>query len=194
MIRAAGWFNLQTHGAIGPSGKSSRKPTPDISQSAPILEIVDRPVKYLPRMTVETRCCLCAAALAMKAADWQGGEIGLLCAAADGLLKANAEYFKDYVATGRSLGRGNLFIYTLATSTLGEVAIALSLTGPSMFIQHDAEPVAAMLRDAEQMIADGEAKGLLAFWSDADSALCYAVAPGDGGLKLDEIERIIRQP
>jgi hypothetical protein len=194
MIRAAGWFNLQTHGAVGPSGKSWHKASPDVSQSAPILEIVERPVKYLPRMTVETRCCLCAAALAMKAADWQGGEIGLLSAGADGLLKANEEYFRDYVATGRSLGRGNLFIYTLTTSILGEVAIALSLTGPSMFVQHDSDPAAAMLRDAGQMIADGEAKRFLAFWSDAESAICYAVATGEGGLELDQIERIIRHP
>ena len=194
MIRAAAFFNLHSHGAIAPSGKSWQKPTPDLSQSAPILEIVDRPVKYLPRMTIETRCCLCAAALAMKAADWQGGEIGLLSSGAEGLLKANEEYFRDYVATGRSLGRGNLFIYTLATSTLGEVAIALSLTGPSLFLRHDADPASAMLRDAQEMISDGEARGFLALSSTADSALCYAIAPGEGGLNLTEIDRILRHP
>ena len=79
---------------------------------------------------------------------------------------------------GRTLGRGNLFIYTLATSALGEVAIGLSLTGPSMFIQDDARPVTAMLRHGEQMVADGEAGGMLALWSDSSAAVCLAIAAG----------------
>lgn len=194
MIRAAAWFNLAAHGVIAPSGKSWQRGSPSLAESAAILALVDRPVKYLSRMTPESRCCLCATSLAMKAADWQGGEIGIVSAGGDGLLKANEEYFRDYVATGRTLGRGNLFIYTLATSPAGEVAIALSLTGPTMFIQHDSDPTAEMLRDAQQMLADGEAKGILALWSDAGSAICYAVAPGAGGLDLDQIQAIVRQP
>jgi 3-oxoacyl-(acyl-carrier-protein) synthase len=192
MIRAAGWFNLENYGIVGPSGKSWRKTSPDVEQSSDILALVERPVKYLSRMTVETRCCLCAAALAMKAADWNGGEIGLISSSAEGVVKANEEYFRDYVATGRTLGRGNLFIYTLATSALGEVAIALSLTGPAMFVQHDVDPLAASIADAEQIVADGEAKGMLVIWSDANSAICYAIASGAGGIELGDIQSAIR--
>jgi hypothetical protein len=118
------------------------------------------------------------------ALDQPRQEIGLLAARSEGLLRANEEYFRDYVAMGRTLGRGNLFIYTLATSALGEVAIALSLTGPSMFIQADARPLAALVRHGEQLIADGEAGGMLALWSDSSAAVCLAIAAGAGGETL----------
>ncbi len=224
MIGAAAWFCADHCGVVAPRGLSWQKPAP--SATAEVLALIDKPVKYLARMTSESRFCLCAASLALKAVDrrdqppplpvlrerdgvrviWpaEAGsqtkqsphpnplpeyqergqenralrEIGLLAAGSEGLLQANEQYFRDYVATGRTLGRGNLFIYTLATSALGEVAIVLSLTGPSMFIQDDARPLSALVRHGEQMIADGEAGGMLALWSDASAAVCFAIAPG----------------
>jgi hypothetical protein len=230
VIRAAAWFCTEHCGVVAPRGLSWQKPAP--SATADLLALIDRPVKYLTRMTSESRCCLCAASLTLKAADWweqfpprpvlrerdgvrvftpvEGDsqtkqsphpnplpeyrargeeerappEIGLLCARSEGLLLANEEYFRDYVAMGRTLGRGNLFIYTLATSALGEVAIALALTGPSMFIQDDARPLAALVRHGEQMVADGEAGGMLVLWSDSSAAVCLAIAAGAGGEAL----------
>ncbi|MGD0767652.1 MAG: hypothetical protein ABSB42_05580 [Tepidisphaeraceae bacterium] len=224
MIRAAGWYCKEHCGVVAAKGLSWQKPAP--SAPADMLALVGRPIKYFARMTGEARCCLCAASLALKGADWWESfplapgfagvsrdersatnvgredrsilaqtpaepgangkrqppqEIGLLSAGSEGLLRANQEYFRDYVAMGRTLGRGNLFIYTLATSALGEVAIGLSLTGPSMFIQDDARPVTAMLRHGEQMVADGEAGGMLALWSHSSAAVCLAIAAGAGG-------------
>ncbi|MGD0138448.1 MAG: hypothetical protein ABSD28_06185 [Tepidisphaeraceae bacterium] len=185
MIRAAAWFCTEHCGVVAPRGLSWQKPAP--SATADVLALIGRPVKYFTRMTGESRCCLCAASLALKGADWWDRtppEIGLLAARSEGLLRANEEYFQDYVAMGRTLGRGNLFIYTLATSALGEAAIALSLTGPSMFIQDDARPLAALVWHGEQMVADGEAGGMLALWSDSSAAVCFAVAAGAGGETL----------
>jgi hypothetical protein len=187
MIYAAGWFAQQSYGAVGLSGKPWNKPSPDLSRTNEVLRVVERPVKYLSRMRMETRATLCAAALAMRAADWSGGEIGLISTHASGVVEANEDYFRDYVATGRTLGRGNLFIYTLPTSTLGEVAIALSLTGPSMFMKHDVDATAAMIRDAEQMIVDGEAKGMLGIIGNKYGATCLAIAAGTGGLNFSEL-------
>jgi hypothetical protein len=178
VIRAAAWFCTEHYGVVAARG-SWQKPAP--SATADVLVLIGRPVKYFSRMTSEARCCLCAASLALKGADWWDHappEIGLLTAGTDGLLRANEEYFRDYVAMGRTLGRGNLFIYTLATSALGEVAIGLSLTGPSMFIQDESRPLAALVRHGERMVADGEAGGMLALWSDPSSAVCFAIAAG----------------
>jgi hypothetical protein len=185
VIRAASWFCSEHCGVVAARGLSWQKPAP--SATADVLALVGRPVKYFSRMTSEARCCLCAASLALRGADWWDRaepEIGLLSAGSEGLLRANEEYFRDYVAMGRTLGRGNLFIYTLATSALGEVAIGLSLTGPSMFIQDDARPLGALVRHGEQMVADGEAGGMLALWSDSSSAVCLAIAAGAGGETL----------
>jgi hypothetical protein len=68
-----------------------------------------------------------------------------------------------------------LFIYTLPTSAPSEVAIALSLTGPCLFVEEDAHPLPALIRHAERMVADGEADRMLAIWSDARVAVCMAV-------------------
>ncbi len=183
MIRAASWFCADHCGVYAPAGGSLEQRSPAFSTTAEIPALVGRPVKYYARMTPETRCCLFAASLALKNARWDANtrEIGLLSAGSDGCLRANGEYFQDYVANGRTLGRGNLFIYTLPTSALGEVAIALSLTGPCMFIHEGDDPVVSLGRIGGQMISDGEAGGMLGLWSDSEAAVCLLIEPGAGG-------------
>ncbi len=177
MIQAVSWFCAEHCGLYLPGGKSWEKRSPVISGSAEIPEVIGRAVKYYARMTTETRYCLCAASVAMKEMGWDGGEreIGLLSAGSDGCAKANEEYFRDYVANGRTLGRGNLFIYTLPTSALGEVAIALSLRGPSACVYENGRPLGAMVRHAQEIIADREADKMLVLWSDPEAAVCLAV-------------------
>ena len=172
MICSAAWFCAEDCGVFVPHGISLWQPAPQDSQS-----LVGKPVKYYSRMTPEARFCLGAGSLALKGAAWDSAEmeIGSLATGAEGFVHANEEYFRDYVANGRTLGRGNLFIYTLPTSALGETAIALGLTGPCLFFQADSGPMEGMVESAQQLCADGEAGGILAFWSDRKTAICYAV-------------------
>jgi 3-oxoacyl-(acyl-carrier-protein) synthase len=192
MIRAAAWFCAEDCGVYSPRGESWEVHSPPFVASADVPALIGRPVKYYARMTVETRCGLCAASIALKSIGLESGgkEIGLLSAGSNGCLRANEEYFRDYVANGRTLGRGNLFIYTLQTSALGEVAIALSLAGPSMFVQHAVQPVAGMIQTAGQMVSDGEAEIMLGLWSDTDAAVCFVVdgASQSGGAFLQPAE------
>jgi hypothetical protein len=205
VIHSAAWVTPHEHGLLAAAGESfARRALPGDA----LVALVGRPVKYLSRMTAETKACLAAAAIAMRtlpihhplAADRAvatadhgvaiqtlpaqlpaGAEIGLLAAGENGCLDADRAYFRDYVESGRSMGRGNLFIYTLPTSTLGELAIALSLTGPSIYAHADRAPIASLVQQAQQMIADGEAGAMLAVWSDAQAAVCLAIArPGQG--------------
>lgn len=192
MIRAVAWFCADHHGVFVPGGRSWQKPSPKLSVTADVLALVGRPVNYYPRMTTEARFCLCAASMALGATPWRESgnpeigrpeigrpEIGLVCGGFDGCLAANQEYFRDYVASGRSVGRGNLFIYTLPTSVLGEVAIVLALTGPCLFIHDETRPLPALARHARQLVADGEADAMLALWSDSSAAVCIAVEGGE---------------
>ncbi len=139
-------------------------------------------------MTSECRACLCAAALMLNACDWSKDpppEIGLVGAGYEGCLTADENYFRDYVRSGRSMGRGNLFIYTLPSSTLGEVAIALALTGPGLHIHADRDPLGTLVREATEFVADGEAEAMLALWSDSTSAVCVAIDRGkESGMVL----------
>jgi hypothetical protein len=179
MIRAAAWFCAEHCGVYAPAGGSWQQRSPAFSGSAEIPALVGRPVKYYARMTAETRCSLFAASLALKISGWETSalEIGLLSAGSEGCVRANEQYFRDYVANGRTLGRGNLFIYTLPTSALGELAIALSLTGPCMFIQDGDDPAASLGRIGGQIISDGEAGGMLGLWSDSEAAVCLLIDP-----------------
>jgi hypothetical protein len=190
VIRAVAWFCAEHHGLFTPAGQSWQGPSPALSTSASAVELIGRPVNYFSRMTTEARFCLCAAGMALKAIRWQESresEIGIASAGSDGFLAANQEYFRDYVACGRTLGRGNLFIYTLPTSVLGEVAIVLSLTGPCLFIHDDTLPLPSLARHAQRIVADGEAAGMLALWSDPRAAVCMAVDAGPGEDNIFEL-------
>jgi len=178
MIRACAWCSPDSCGVITPKSRFSQFRSPGRVSSEELTELIGRPIKYASRMTFECRACLYAAGLALKTCDWLDGasrEIGLVGAGYDGCLLADDRYFHDYVTSGRSLGRGNLFIYTLPSSTLGEVAIALGLTGPGLHIHGERDPLGTLAQQAEQFIADGETDAMLALWSDAVSAVCLAI-------------------
>ena len=51
-----------------------------------------------------------------------------------GCHEQNIEYFNDYLEHGRHLGRGHLFVGTLATTPPCEAAISLKLTGPCIYM------------------------------------------------------------
>lgn len=172
------WFMPDHCGYIAADGRTFRQASPSITETEAMLAFVGRPVKYFPRMTTDARCALGAARLALEAARWAPSatcEIGLVAAGYEGCLQANQNYFRDYVTAGRSMGRGNLFIYTLPTSTLGEVAIALGLTGPSLHIHDDRSPLTGLFKHAQPLVTDGEAAGMLCLWSSPTAAVCFAI-------------------
>jgi len=150
-------------------------------------ELIGREMKYFSRMTEEARRCLAAASLAMRAAGMTG-TIGILGCGFDGWLAADLEYFRDYVTQGRSLGRANLFIYTLPSSALSEVAIALSLNGPTLHIHSGVHPVRALIDQAKMIVENREADGILCVWSDGKSAVCVAVGFGIAIKSLNDFD------
>ena len=92
--------------------------------------------------------------------------VGLLVWNRDGSVKVNRAYFSDYVSAGSVLGRGQLFAATLPTSVASEVAIALRLKGPLMYVANkDGSDVAAR-HVAEQCIGDGLADAMILLDTD----------------------------
>jgi hypothetical protein len=132
-------------------------------------------------MTSEARSCLAAASFALKAAGWSDEtlNIGIVGAGYDGCVNADLEYFRDYIAQGQSLGRANLFIYTLPTSAMSEVAIALTLTGPTLHVVNPDQLLGTLVRQAKTIVERREADGMLCVLSDGPSAICFALGPGD---------------
>jgi 3-oxoacyl-(acyl-carrier-protein) synthase len=140
--------------------------------------LIGRNLKYFPRMTTEIRQLLAAASLAIQAVGWSDPgdrHIGILGCGYGGVLRADVEYFRDYVAQGRTIGRGNLFIYTLPTSALSEVAIALGLTGPTLHLHEATDAPQALIKHATRLIEIGEADGMVCVWHEGATARCVAI-------------------
>lgn len=181
MIHALGWCDRGRWGCAGAHGTSRHGTTPDLSVSAEAQTLIGRPVEHYPRMPIQARLSLIAMGQAMQASRWEEAamqEIGMTTAGYDACLDADQRYFRDYVQTGRVIGRGNLFIHTLATSTVGEAAIVLRLTGPTLYVQGDLAPVTTLIEQSQRMAAEGQAQGVLALWSDIRAAVCFAVGAG----------------
>ncbi len=183
MIEAVAWF-CEAHCGVWMPGKGERRLqcAPKLTTAKEVTTLVGRPVKYFSRMTDDAQRCVCAAGLALQGAAWdaEGREIGVLAAGYEGFLEANREYFADYVAGGRKLGRASLFVYTLPTSAACAASMALRLTGPLMHVEEEAGALEALARHASAMLVDGEAEGMLALWSDRRAAVCLAIGAGEG--------------
>ena len=100
-------------------------------------------------------------------------DIGIMGTSEAGCLKANLDYFRDYVEAGRTWGRGNLFIYTLPTSRLAEAAIHFGFQGPLLYMRPAHCRFTVLLRNAEGMIAERDTPAMLAMQVDEAEAVCF---------------------
>ncbi len=91
---------------------------------------------------------------------------GLLAVNSYGALPVNLDYFQDYVENGRSLGRGNLFIYTLPTSALAETAIYWGYKGPLLYMSFRENSTDKTFAQVQSMIANKEAQTMMVFSGD----------------------------
>ena len=93
----------------------------------------------------------------------------------NGCLDANTKYFKDYVESGRKLARGNLFIYTLATTPISESAIIFGCKGPVLYVTFKERQTEMLLCEALSMVSAKEASDLLVVNSDHKNAICFLI-------------------
>ncbi len=89
------------------------------------------------------------------------GRIGIIAHDREGCAAANHAYFSDYAASGRRLGRGQLFTATLPTSVAAECAIALGLRGPLLAIAEPDGGEGAARRAAAGLLAEGLADAMI---------------------------------
>jgi 3-oxoacyl-(acyl-carrier-protein) synthase len=109
-------------------------------------------------------------------------DMGLVGTNSDGPLKSDIDYFSDYVESGRKLSRGNLFLYTLPSSPLGEAAIHFGLQGPVFYMSSGQASLPEVLRTASEMLMLGETQSVLAGMNTEDEA-AYMVLIKDPALQ-----------
>lgn len=138
------------------------------------------PVENFGRFDQVTKVTAIAVALALYDAKvvyakGQLQDVGILGTSISGATDANLAYFKDYIQAGRIMGRGNLFIYTLASSPLAEAAIHFGLAGPSLFLGYSQSAKQNILKHAELMLKAKEAKAMLAVEFSSKEATSYFI-------------------
>lgn len=137
--------------------------------------------KNLGRLDNASKMTCSAVALALKDAGIeysmnQKQDMGIIGTSRSGSLKSDSDYFKDYIKCGRTLARGNLFIYTLPSSPLGEAAIHFGLQGPLLYTASPAKSLQRALKIAGEMIISGEVSTMLGGVTEEDEAVYFVLA------------------
>ncbi|MDD2703422.1 MAG: hypothetical protein PHC33_05400 [Candidatus Omnitrophica bacterium] len=183
MLKRRGWIK---ENSCGCSGKGREWRYTDLRSLCVQLladSVLAHPIDNFGRFNRESRLIVLSSALALYDAGIVYGrdrkqDIGIVGTSTDGSLSSNLDYFRDYASCGRTLGRGNLFIYTLASSPLAESSIHFGLQGPLVFLRYADDPEERMLAEAEFMIRNGDASALLAIVFDSQKADCHYLSGG----------------
>lgn len=176
LISGIGWISSTEYGCIlrdiriGYNDKATLKKG-----------IFSDPYKNFGRIDNASRITCCAAALAIKDAGIEYSRdskqnIGIIGTNHQGSLETDLNYFKDYLDNNRASSRGNLFIYTLPTSPLGEAAIRFGLMGPLLYIAASDNSLLPVVSTAAEMISMGESPVMLAGMSGENEAVYFVLS------------------
>ncbi len=138
------------------------------------------PIENFGRFNHDSKLVILAMALALYDASItyakdKKQDISILGTNTCGALDANLSYFNDYVANGRTLGRGNLFIYTLPSSPLAEAAIHFGLTGELLYLGFVKNAGQESLKFAADMLKNQNHKAILLVNADSQKATCWVL-------------------
>jgi 3-oxoacyl-[acyl-carrier-protein] synthase II len=179
-VYGIGWMNDAEYGCVV---RNLRKPCED--KMLLKKEILPNAYKNFGRIDNVSKMTCYASALALKDAGIEHSQankqdIGIVGTSDQGSLETDMNYFRDYVDSSRTLARGNLFIYTLPTSSLGEAAIRFGLQGPVLYISASENSLLSVMDTAAEMILLGETPVMLAGMSMGNEAVYFILREDSG--------------
>jgi hypothetical protein len=180
VVAGIGWITPREYGCVR---KRIRRSYPDVRSLASELQrdsVFLYPVKRFGKYDAVSKmtCCVAALALHDAAVSYSQSEkqdMGILGTNTEGCLQANVDYFKDFVENGRSLGRANLFVYTLPSIPMAEAAIYFNCRGPLLYMAFPERQIPSLLGQCARMILQGESPTMLAVKASEEDALCFVV-------------------
>jgi hypothetical protein len=180
VVQGAGYVVNKKHGSVARGQCTDHDSARSLYTHLLEKQILSSPIKNFGRFDTAARIGCFTAALALDDAGISYSEnenldMGVLGTSVEGSLRPNIEYFKDYVDCGRTLARGNLFIYTLPSSPLAEASIYFGLQGPLLYMMFPGRAVENILRNAAGMITNSETSAMLAFYTDESEGICFAL-------------------
>jgi len=183
-VRGIGWLTQEGYGCIRCGLRQAFEPG-EGAHTLPKKDIFSHPFKNFGRLDTISKMTAYGVSLAFQDSGIEYSplrkqDIGIVGTNEEGSLNADTLYFRDYLAGGRTLSRGNLFIYTLPSSPFGEAAIHFGLLGPVAYVATENHALTAVLDMAEEMILANEAPAMLAGRADADEAIFFVLARDPG--------------
>jgi 3-oxoacyl-[acyl-carrier-protein] synthase II len=184
MVRGIGWLTPEGYGCIRSELRHTYEDGEGV-HALPKKDIFSHPFKNFGRLDRISRMTAFAVSLALQDAGIEYSplrkqDIGIVGTNAEGSLLSDKEYFRDYIEGGRTLSRGNLFIYTLPSSPIGEAAIHFGLLGPVVYAASESNALAAVLDSAREMVLADAAQTMLVGVAEADEALFFVIARAAG--------------
>jgi hypothetical protein len=186
-ILGLGWVDAAACG-----GRGQRQELPGGVRSPVASGLFARTPAKWGRFDDATRATCLACELALRDAglgDRAVAGTGIVTAGPAAAIPASLAYFQDYAACGRTLGRSNLFMYTLPTSAAAEAAIHFGLSGPLLFAGFETAPVPALAAFATGLCQAGEAPAVLAVLEEGGRAMAWLVtAKAGAGTKEFDVQ------
>lgn len=184
MVRGIGWLTKEGYGCV----RSELRHTYGAGESVSTLpnkDVFSHPFKNFGRLDRISRMTAFAVSLALQDAGIEYSplrkqDIGIVGTNAEGSLQSDKEYFRDYLEGGRTLSRGNLFIYTLPSSPFGEAAIHFGLLGPVVYAASESNALTSVLDMAADMLLANEAPVMLVGKAEADEAVFFVLEMDPG--------------
>jgi 3-oxoacyl-(acyl-carrier-protein) synthase len=177
-IKGIGWINKEEYGCVLRDISESYK-----DKTLPKKRIFTVPFKNFGRFDNISKLTCAAIALALKDAGIEYSidrkqNIGIISTNTSGSYQTDMFYFSDYLNSGRTLSRGNLFIYTLPSSPSGEAAIHFGLQGPLLYVAEPHNSIVTALETAAEMISFNEASTMLAGMAEESCAIYFVLKKG----------------
>jgi hypothetical protein len=197
VVAGIGWIGQREYGCVM---KQVRRTYSDVGSLRSRLQdeaVFSHPVRGFGKYDLVSKmtCCVCALALydaGVSCSADQKQDIGILGTNRAGCLQSNLDFFRDFVANGRTLGRARFFVYTLPSIPVAEAAIHFGCRGPLLYMGFGERGVPALLRQSAGMILRGESPAMLAVDSSEEEALCFLLkreqeVPVESGLALERV-------
>jgi 3-oxoacyl-[acyl-carrier-protein] synthase II len=178
-IYGIGWISKEEYGCIMKGKRFSYTDAKAINALSG-KDIFPYPFKNFGRLDTLSKmtCRVVALALDDAGIGYSPGnkqDIGIIGTNTAGSLQSDIQYFKDYLESGRTLSRANLFIYTLPSSPLGEAAIYFGLQGPLLYATGPDRSLAAITAMAADMTFHDEVSAMLAGTAEEEEAVFFVV-------------------
>jgi len=178
-VYGIGWLTKEGYGCIR-SGLQHAYAVGESAHTLPKRDIFSHPFKNFGRLDTISKMTVFGVSLALQDAGIGYSptgkqDIGIIGTNAEGSLRSDIEYFRDYLESGRTLSRGNLFIYTLPSSPIGEAAIHFGFLGPVLYAVREGNALSAVLDMANEMLVADEAPVMLAGRAEAEEAMFFVI-------------------